>query len=78
VTQYAIRIDGKTPVHQLIAQAHGRKSRQAGTIRKIRRTTGRPAEPEPVQRRPATGFKVRLVPHTDKLCDPAAESKPRG
>jgi hypothetical protein len=67
---------GESSVWPLIAQSNRRDSQQALTIQQIRWTASIAAEMKPVQSRAATGFKVRLIPHDDKVVDTARQSKP--
>jgi hypothetical protein len=60
-----------------IAKAQSRQPLQARFVQHSRRAPCLPAKVQPVQRRSAACFKVRLIPHSAKTEDLPAKSKPR-
>ena len=67
--------DGELAIRTQAAQTHGGEPALARIIHQARRTTRRPAQMQPVQRRPAACFKVRLVPHRGKIRHAPGKSK---
>jgi PAS domain S-box-containing protein len=69
--------DREAPIRPPIAQTHRRDAGQARAVRQVRWPSRVAAQPKPMQRRTATGFQIRLIPHSGQFRQAVAESKPR-
>ncbi len=55
------------PALPVFAQPHAGKAPQASGIRHVARASGLTRKVQPVQRRPAARFEIRLIPHSAKF-----------
>lgn len=72
----ASRGDDEATIHPYLAKPHAGEPALAPIVHQAGRTPSRTAQVQPMQRRAAARFQVRLIPHKDKIRQMPIKSKP--